>query len=70
MQTARVIALFLGAAAGQLSEVSHAVGAPGAFCDTSVQQYAGYFNLTTGDKHYFCMCAPTRRARPEALHQH
>ena len=38
---------------GALSEVSHAAGGPSSFCDTQVQQYSGYFNLSTGDKHLF-----------------
>ena len=36
-----------------LSEIGHAPGAAGAFCDTTVQQYSGYMNLTTGNKHLF-----------------
>lgn len=36
-----------------LLEVAHAAHSAGAFCDTSVQQYSGYMNLTTGDKHLF-----------------
>ena len=41
---------------GALDERSH-VGAS-ALCDT-VQQYSGYYNLTTGkDKHYFYWCPP------------
>eukprot|EP00949_MAST-11_sp_MAST-11-sp1_P003566 g3566.t1 len=39
-----------GALRGVLDEVSNS--GDSAICD-SVQQYSGYFNLTTGDKHYF-----------------
>ena len=43
----------LSLASSPLSEVAHNPGTAGAFCDTTVKQYAGYFNLTTGDKHLF-----------------
>ena len=39
---------------GTLDEKSHPPGlGAGTFCDPEVQQYAGYFSLSTGDKHYF-----------------
>ena len=40
------------AAGGRLLERSHGAHAKTTLCD-SVQQYSGYYNLTTGDKHYF-----------------
>jgi hypothetical protein len=43
----------LSLASSPLSEVAHNPGTAGAFCDATVKQYAGYFNLTTGDKHLF-----------------
>jgi len=51
----------LGATMGALSEVAHAPHT-GAFCDPNVQQYGGYFNLTTGDKHYFYWFFESRAA--------
>jgi len=44
---------------GQLDEVEH--NADSALCDP-VKQYSGYFNLTTGDKHYFYWFFESRNA--------
>jgi len=44
-----------------LSEIGHPPNT-GAFCDTTVQQYSGYMNLTTGDKHLFYWFFASRSA--------
>merc|ERR1719473_2193904 len=38
---------------GVLDERSRAPGSADSYCDPNVQQYSGYFSLSTGDKHYF-----------------
>lgn len=42
---------------GELQETAQST-----ICDSSVQQYSGYFKLSTGDKHYFYWFFESRSA--------